>query len=210
MERARDCSPALEATHDDSPVMQRLAGHNEAIARLPDTSGQNSVVDDGRTLAESCSPGNAGGDEIQSCDLQSSLRGLRITHAALQSDFSALQSDCKILQANYGALQAECLRLQSTVSRLSSTIEHYKRNVAILKGDLEILKGRNGRMAQRVEELEADKLTRRPDPLLNETQGDSHREAEAQLKSSELEKMASDLANLRQDLAAAKVRTFTR
>ncbi|KAL1657885.1 hypothetical protein GGF50DRAFT_92982, partial [Schizophyllum commune] len=136
--------------------------------------------------------------------LRQCLRGLRITHAALQSDFSALQSDCKILQANYGALQAECLRLQSTVSRLSSTIEHYKRNVAILKGDLEILKGRNGRMAQRVEELEADKLTRRPDPLLNETQGDSHREAEAQLKSSELEKMASDLANLRQDLAAAK------
>ncbi|KAL1724831.1 hypothetical protein EV714DRAFT_240427, partial [Schizophyllum commune] len=107
-----------------------------------------------------------------------------------------------VLQTNYAALQAECRDLQSTTSRLSSTIEYYKRNVAILKDDIEILKGRNGRMAQRVEELEAEKLTRHPGSLLDEAQDDSHREAEAQVKSSELEKMTNDLANLRRDFAA--------
>ncbi|KAI3998123.1 hypothetical protein K525DRAFT_275576 [Schizophyllum commune Loenen D] len=143
-----------------------------------------------------------GSGDTPFCDPHSSLRGLRITHAALQSDFSALQSDCKVLQTNYAALQAECRDLQSTTSRLSSTIEYYKRNVAILKDDIEILKGRNGRMAQRVEELEAEKLTRHPGSLLDEAQDDSHREAEAQVKSSELEKMTNDLANLRRDFAA--------
>ncbi|KAL1665954.1 hypothetical protein GGF50DRAFT_113591 [Schizophyllum commune] len=131
-----------------------------------------------------------GSGDTPFCDPHSSLRGLRITHAALQSDFSALQSDCKVLQTNYAALQAECRDLQSTTSRLSSTIEYYKRNVAILKDDIEILKGRNGRMAQRVEELEAEKLTRHPGSLLDEAQDDSHREAEAQVKSSELEKIS--------------------
>ncbi|KAL1697667.1 hypothetical protein EV121DRAFT_274952, partial [Schizophyllum commune] len=183
--------------------MTGLTGRNDTIARLPGISGQNSDSQGDHAPVESCSPENVGGSgDTPFCDPHSSLRGLRITHAALQSDFSALQSDCKVLQTNYAALQAECRDLQSTTSRLSSTIEYYKRNVAILKDDIEILKGRNGRMAQRVEELEAEKLTRHPGSLLDEAQDDSHREAEAQVKSSELEKMTNDLANLRRDFAA--------